>query len=253
MKWLRERVQSGELLSGTWLNLGSSLTAEMTGLAGFDWVCIDLEHGAGDHSELVLQLQALSGTPAAPLVRLTWNEPPRFKRALDLGPSGLVIPWVNNADEAKAAVAAMQYPPRGIRGVAKMNRAAGFGGDFDEYFSRASDDLLTVVQIETKEAIDQVDEIAKVDGVDVVFVGPLDLSISLGVPQDFQHAKFNEAVDRVLKATKNAGKAAGIIGFGADSVEKFIEKGFTFIAIGSDGSLVNDGMKKLAQGINQHK
>jgi len=115
MKWLHERVQSGELLSGTWLNLGSRLTVEMAGLAGFDWVCIDLEHGAGDHSELVLQLQALSGTPAAPLVRLTCNEPPRFKRALDLGPSGLVIPWVNNADEAQAAVAAMQYPPRGIR------------------------------------------------------------------------------------------------------------------------------------------
>ena len=138
MNWISERVRNQEVLTGTWLNLGSSLTAEMAANAGFDWVLIDLEHGAGDHPQLVHQLQAVSGTPATPIVRIAWNDPPRFKRVLDLGTCGVMVPYVNNAAEAKQAVASLCYPPRGVRGVAKMNRAAGFGEDFDAYFAKAS-------------------------------------------------------------------------------------------------------------------
>ncbi len=119
MKWIRQQVLDGELMVGTWLNLGSSLPAEMAGRAGFDWLLIDIEHGSGEYDSLVHQLQAVGGTPAAPLVRITWNEAPRFKRVLDLGPSGIMVPYVNSAAEAELAVASMRYPLRGVRGVAK--------------------------------------------------------------------------------------------------------------------------------------
>jgi 2-keto-3-deoxy-L-rhamnonate aldolase RhmA len=170
MNWLNQRVQNQEVLTGTWLNLGSSSTAEMAANAGFDWVLIDLEHGVGDHPQLVHQLQAVSGTPAAPIIRIAWNDAPRFKRVLDLGASGVMVPYVNSAEEARQAVAATRYPPQGVRGVAKMNRAAGFGEDFDDYFAKANQNLLTVVQVETREAIDNAEAIISVDGVDVLFL-----------------------------------------------------------------------------------
>jgi len=157
---IRQRALQRELLAGGWLNLGSSLTAEIAANAGFDWVCIDLEHGCGDHESLVCQLQAMSGAPVAPIVRIAWNEAPRFKRALDLGPSGIMVPYVNNDQQARLAVASMRYPPQGVRGVAKLNRASGFGEQFASYFSEANDSLITVVQIETSEAVDKAADIA---------------------------------------------------------------------------------------------
>src|SRR5579864_7331980 len=153
MKYLKQRALSGEVLAGTWLNLGSSLTAEIAGRAGFDWVLIDMEHGAGDQHSLVHQLQAIDTTKAAGIVRIAWNEAPRFKRVLDQGASGIMVPYVSTAEQAKLAVAAMRYPPQGIRGVARSNRAAGFGQDFATYFAEANDNLLTIVQIETSEAV----------------------------------------------------------------------------------------------------
>ncbi|MCA9442256.1 MAG: 2-dehydro-3-deoxyglucarate aldolase, partial [Candidatus Omnitrophica bacterium] len=135
MKWIRERVLQGELFSGTFLNLGSSLTAEIAGQAGFDYVLIDLEHGSGDHDSLLAQLQVVDSTPAAAIVRVAWNDPVRIKRVLDLGPSGIMVPMVNAAEEAQRAVSAMKYPPVGIRGVAASNRACRFGPGFDDYFS----------------------------------------------------------------------------------------------------------------------
>ena len=167
MKWIRERALKRELLGGTFLNLGSSLTAEIAGNAGFDWVLVDLEHGAGDRSELLLQLQAIESTPAVPLVRIPTNDPVIFKRVLDLGASGIMVPYVQTADEARKAVAAMRYPPDGVRGVAVMNRACGFGPGFEEYFKSAGSRLLTILQIETPLAVDNIDAIAAVDGADV--------------------------------------------------------------------------------------
>jgi len=252
MKWIRERVRQQEVLTGTWLNIGSSLTAEMAANAGFDWVLIDLEHGAGDHPQLVQQLQAVSGTPASPIVRIAWNDAPRFKRVLDLGASGVMVPYINNAEEARNAVAAMRYPPDGVRGVANMTRAADFGHDFDDYFARANQELLTIVQIETQEAVDNADAIAAVDGVDVLFVGPGDLSVSLGVPMQFDSPKFQAALDTIIQSSQKANKTAGILSFVTDPGD-FVQRGFRFIADGSDGALVNQGMKKLAQNMNQYK
>jgi 4-hydroxy-2-oxoheptanedioate aldolase len=245
MKWIRERVLSGELMGGTFLNLGSSLTAEIAGQAGFDWLLIDLEHGAGDRHELLFQLQAIESTPAAPIVRIAWNDPVRIKRTLDLGPSGIMVPYVQSAEEARAAVAAMRYPPAGVRGVASMHRACGFGSSFDEYLRSADSQLLTVVQIETSAAIDHADEIAAVDGVDVLFVGPMDLSFSLGMPRQWGHPTFSAALDKVVSACRKAGKASGTLVLSEEQIERTVAAGFSFLALSSDGAMVAKGMREV--------
>src|SRR5687767_9099508 len=190
----RKRVLAREWLMGTFLNLGSPVTVEIAGLAGFDWILIDHEHGPGGEDTLLHQLHAASATPAFPVVRIAVNETARFKRALDMGALGVMVPYVNTAAEATAAVSAMRYPPRGVRGVAKFNRAAGFGGDFEEYYAHAHERLVTVIQIETPEAIRNIEEIAAVDGADVLFVGPTDLSYNMGIRDQLESAQIVETL-----------------------------------------------------------
>lgn len=253
MKWLGEAVRRGEFLAGTFLNLGSSLTAEIAGKAGFDWVLIDLEHGAGDQESLLLQLQAIEGTPAVPIVRIAWNDPVRTKRVLDLGPSGVMIPYVNSVEEATRAVSAMRYPPLGVRGVASMNRACGFGASFEEYFKAANANLLVAVQIETKQAVERADEIAAVEGVDVLFVGPLDLSVSLGVVGELGHPLMRDALAKVVSGCGKEGKSAGLMLSKEDQIKDAAAAGFTFIGLSSDGGLVARGMRELAAALKKHK
>ena len=253
MKWIRQRVLSGEIITGTFLNLGSSLTAEFAGNAGFDFVLIDLEHGSGDHDSLIVQLQAVAATPAVPLVRIAWNDPPRFKRVLDLGSSGIMVPMVNNEAEARGAVAAMRYPPQGIRGVAGWNRACRFGPGFEDYFSQANENLLTIVQIETAEAVKNIEAIVAVDGVDVVFVGPTDLSVGMGIPRQFDHPMMTEAYEKVIAACRKFGKSAGILLLNPDPIEQRLDQGFRFIALGSDGQLIANGFPRLAASLEQFK
>ena len=246
MRYLRERVLAGELLAGTFCNIGSHITTEMAGNAGFDWLLLDLEHGAGDQSELVHQLQAAAAADTPAIVRIAWNEPWRFKRALDTGAAGVMVPWVSTVEEAQAATTAMRYFPEGVRGAATMIRANGFGRDRDEYLQAANDNLLTVVQIETRQAVENAAAIAAVDGVDVLFVGPFDLSIGLGVSGQFDHPEFLAALQQVVAGAQGAGKAAGILLQRPDQVAATVERGFTFIALGSDGGLVANGMAHLA-------
>lgn len=253
MKWIRERALSGELLTGTFLNLGSSLTAEIAGQAGFDWVLIDLEHGAGDRSELLLQLQALEAYSAAPLVRLGWNDPVLFKRILDLGASGLMVPFVQTVEEARAAAAAMRYPPAGIRGVASMNRAASFGPGFKDYFEKANSNLLTIVQVESAKTLECVDEIAAIEGVDVLFIGPLDLSVSLGVPTQVDHPSMREALAKVVAACRKAKKVPGLILSNENQIERAVADGFTFLCLSSDGAVVTNGMRQISAALRKYK
>jgi 4-hydroxy-2-oxoheptanedioate aldolase len=246
MQYIRKQVLAGEVMMGIGANLGSSLTVEMIGAAGFDWTWIDCEHGAGDYSELIPQIQAAGIYNSPAIVRIAWNEVPQFKRVLDLGAAGIMVPWVNSAAEAEQAASAMRYPPQGIRGVARINRACGFGQNFDEYFKQANDNLLTVVQIETKEAVDRAEEIAAVDGVDVLFIGPLDLSVNLGRAGNYEHPEFSQAMDRVAAACRSNNKAAGILAPSLDFLESWIAKGFTFLVVGSDGGCVAGGLKSIA-------
>lgn len=243
----RKRVLAREWLCGTFLNLGSPLTVEIAGLAGFDWVLIDHEHGPGGEDTLLHQLHAAAATPAFPVVRIAQNETVRFKRALDMGASGVMAPYVSTAAEARAAVAAMRYPPHGIRGVAKFNRGAEFGGDFEEYYLHGHERLLTVLQIETPEAVANIEEIAAVDGADVLFVGPTDLSYNMGIRDQLEHPKFVEVLKRVSAAAQKHGKAAGILIHIPALVPKVRELGYTFTALGSDGGAVRNGLLSLVQ------
>ena len=249
----RRRVLDREVLAGTFVNMGSSISVEIAGQSGFDWVLIDREHGIGGQESLIHQLQAASATTAAPIVRIPWNDPQHFKRVLDLGAAGIMVPYVSSASEAEQAVASMRFPPHGIRGVAKLNRASRFGQTFEEYFAHAHELLLTVVQIETAAALASIDAIAATAGVDVLFVGPLDLSVSLGVPQQFDHPRFKEACRAVAAAAAKARKAAGILLTSVDQIDATIEAGFTFVALGSDSGLVAGGMRDLAAAFDHHR
>jgi 4-hydroxy-2-oxoheptanedioate aldolase len=242
----RNRVLAGEWLAGTWLNLGSPLTAEMAGLAGFDWVLLDHEHGPGSDTTVLHQLQAVAATPATGFVRIAANETPRFKRVLDAGAHGVMVPYISTAAEAQAAVAAVRYPPRGVRGVARLNRAAAFGADFEAYFAHAHEWLVTAVQIETAEALDQLDAIAAVDGADVIFTGPLDLTTNLGIMGQYNHPVFLDALKRIAAAAKRAGKAAGILLLDPAHLPMARELGYSFVALGSDGGSVNAALRATA-------
>jgi 2-keto-3-deoxy-L-rhamnonate aldolase RhmA len=238
----RKRVLAREWVCGTFLNLGSPITVEIAGLAGYDWILIDHEHGPGGEDTLLHQLHAAAATPAFPIVRIAMNETPRFKRVLDMGAFGVMVPYVNTAAEARAAVNAMRYPPHGIRGVAKFNRGAGFGGDFEDYYLHAHERLLSVIQIETPEAVANIEEIAAVDGVDVLFVGPTDLSYNMGIRDQLESPRFTETLQKVSAAAKKHGKAAGILVHANPLVAKVRDLGYTFVALGSDGGGVRTAL-----------
>ncbi len=176
MKHLKRRLHDGETLVGCFLNLGSSLTAEIMGRAGYDFAVIDLEHGTGNEADVLPQLQALEATDAGVIVRVESHARQRAHRVLDLGAEGIMFPRVDSGPEAAAAVAGLRYPPQGVRGVAAANRACSFGVTYREYMETAASTLLGVVQIESESALAAVDAIAAVDGADVLFVGPMDLT-----------------------------------------------------------------------------
>lgn len=240
----RDRVLAGDWLAGTFINLGSPLTAEIAARSGFDWLMLDQEHGPGSEETLLQQLHAVSASSATSIVRIANNEPARFKRVLDLGAGGVMVPYVNNAEEARAAVASVRYPPHGQRGVSKFNRAAGFGQDFDEYYAHSHERLVTMAQIETPESLAQLDAIAAVDGVDVLFIGPLDLTTNMGIQGQFEHPLFVDARRAVAAAARKAGKAAGILATAPAQIPVLREEGFSVMAFGSDGGAVTAGLRQ---------
>ena len=245
MKFIRDEILGGKVTIGMLVNLGSPVTAEICGRAGFDWLWLDLEHGSGGYSELVHQIQAVQSGGSAVIVRIPWNEPWIYKRVLDIGASGVMVPYINNREEADLAARSMRYPPRGIRGVAKFNRACGYGDEFESYFRTADDGLLTVVQIESPEAVDNAEEIAAVDGVDVLFIGPLDLSVNLGIPEQYESPLFTGALDAVVRAAGKHGKAAGILVPGGHPPARYADMGYTFLAVGAEGGILSAGLKRL--------
>lgn len=247
MKNLKERVRRGDTLFGCFLGLGSALTAEIMGMAGYDWTLIDLEHGAGGEQETLHQLQALEHTSAATIVRVESNARQRAHRVLDLGAHGIMFPRIDNEDQALDAVAAMHYPPDGVRGVALANRACEFGSAFRSYMQTSAESLLCVVQIETESSLENVGDIAAVKGVDVLFIGPSDLSQSLGIFGEFSHPRFTDAVKRISAAAHEHGKALGILLPKPDDFEFYHELGFRFIASGADGPLLNNAARNLVR------
>lgn len=235
---LKARLRAGEATLGSWLSVAHPTIAEVMGHAGFDWLIVDMEHGLVGLESIQNLIIAAQSTPATPLVRVPWNEPVVIKQVLEAGPMGLVIPQVNSALEAQAAVRAACYPPAGIRGIG-CQRAAGFGAWFDEYLQRANDDLLIGVQIEHPRAVEQIREIVSVPGIDLVFIGANDLSASMNLLGQPQHSKVQAAIQTVLAAAREAGIAAGLMAADAKDARRRIAEGFQFVGIGHDVGLLS--------------
>lgn len=253
MSNLKERLRKGEAVHGCWLNMGSTVSVEIVGPVGFDWVLIDLEHGIGTESDLVPQLQALGNDTAVPIVRVESFEPARVKRVLDAGVKGVMFPQIQNASEARSAIESMYYPPIGKRGFAKMVRATQFGKNFENYYEFAKNNLLGIIQIETLESLNHLDEIANIEGVDVLFLGPADLSLALGVFGKWDHPLFVEAVQKIGEAAAKAGKAAGILFFDLNQYDFYYENGFRFMASGSDMTFLSKSAHDIAFALNEKR
>jgi len=234
---LRRRLAAGETLFGTFLGLGSGMAAEACALAGFDWLLVDLEHGGGDESTLLAQQLAADAHGVPLLVRVESTDRIRAGRVLDLGAEGVMFPRLESVADAEQAVRHLRYPRQGDRGVATYNRACGFG-THPEALDTANDRIVGIIQVENQLAVDRVDEIAAVPGVDVLFIGPRDLSYDLGVPGDTTAPVFRAAVQRVLAATEQAGITAGILAPDADTARQYADDGFRFIGVSSDATLL---------------
>jgi len=243
MQWIDRKRLNKQLLAGTFLNLGSPAAVEVAAALGFDWLLIDLEHGNGSLADLRNMLLACRGSQASPIVRLRSVEADDVKFVMDSGAAGIMFPFVNSAEEARRAVEYIKYPPMGKRGVAGIIRATNYGADWQEYFENANANSLVVVQIETPEAVACAADIAAVKGVDVLFVGPLDLSVNLGCPNDFTTERFVAALKRVIAVSKTSGKAAGILSR-PQLVEQHKEMGFKFLALGSDTGSIATGLQQ---------
>jgi len=253
MKNIREKLFAGEAVHGCWLNSGAAINAEIVGKAGFDWVTIDLEHGVGTENNLLYQLQALKGSDAVPFVRVEALVRQRAGRLLDIGAGGIIFPQIKNADEARQAVSFTRYPPEGTRGMAVMVRATEFGKDFDNYYATKKNDALNILQIETRESLHYLEEIAQIEGVDVLFVGPADLTLSLGIFRQFDHPDYLEAIKRVNKVAEKAGKATGILMGNPGEYEKYYTLGFRMLGCGSDSVFVSQGAGQMVSTMSTMK
>jgi 4-hydroxy-2-oxoheptanedioate aldolase len=234
---LRARVTAGELAVGTFVGTASPVTAEVCAAAGFDYVLLDLEHGAGGEEQLRATVPAAASYGVPTIVRVESDARIRIGRALDAGAAGIMLPRLGTVADVEAAIRHLSYPARGDRGVATYNRACRFGLDPDALF-RADDEILGIVQIESARAVADAADIAAIDGVDVLFVGPRDLSHDLGVPGRMTAETYVHALDEVLRAAQKHGKACGmLVPDGATAAARRTE-GWTFLAIGSDSTLL---------------
>ncbi len=242
---LKRALREGRPQLGLWSSLPTHETVEVLAGSGFDWLLLDAEHGRAELSSLHNQLQAMVGGTAAPVVRPPWNDAVVVKRLLDLGVQNFLVPMVQDADEARRAVAATRYPPRGIRGVSVANRANAFGRVKD-YLKRADDEICLQVQIETQRAVEAIESIAAVDGVDGLFIGPSDLAADLGHLGDSAHPEVRAVIDEALRRIARTGKAAGILAPVEADARHWLGLGATFVAVGSDLGILARQSEALA-------
>ena len=227
---LKEKLQKGQAVIGTFVRIGHPDVTERLSRIGFDFLVLDGEHGRLSIETMQVMMQAMNGSNCIPLVRPQWNDMVIIKRVLDIGACGVIIPWVNTKMEAEYAVRACKYPPEGIRGCGPR-RASLFDPD---YIRTANDEILVVAQIETKTAVDNIDDILSVRGIDACFIGPMDLALNFGFyGTAMGQSPYTGAFDKVLKAAKKCGKPAGMA---ADNhcLEWAIDKGFKLCAVGND-------------------
>ena len=223
---------------GTWLMSGTPSTAEAMGCIGFDWLVVDMEHVPIDYKDAYQILQAIAGTKAIPVIRLAWNDVVMVKRALDIGAQTLMFPFVQSAEDARRAVASTRYPQPGdanpgTRGFAAMHRASRYATAPD-YGKRANEGIFRMIQLETPDAIARLEEIAAVDGVDALFIGPGDLSSAMGQIGNIAHPNVAALMQDAAARAKKIGKPIGIVGPTPEMVQQFIKDGYTYVAVASD-------------------
>ena len=240
---LKRRLKAGEQTYGVWTTIESPMVTELLSTLGFDYFVFDTEHSPLDIFQAQTLMQAMRGEGTTPIVRVWWNDLVAIKRALDIGAYGVVIPWVNNKNQAEMAVKACRYAPDGLRGCGPR-RAALFDPD---YLRTADEEILIIAQIETREAVENIEDILSVDGIDVSYIGPADLSASHGHLGDMSHPEVQEAIDRVFDASVAAGVATGVhMGSGKTIMDR-VEKGYNFITVGNDLGFVRAGAKEILE------
>lgn len=243
----KRAISSGKTPIGAWLMSAAPSTAEALGCVGFDFLVVDMEHTPIDTPQMIGILRAIAGTPAQAVVRPPWNDMVMVKRAMDAGAQSLLFPFVQSAEEAKRAVASTRYPPQGVRGVAGTHRGSRFG-TIPDYLKRANDEVCVIVQIETLPAFDRLEEIAAVPGVDSIFVGPGDLSASMGLMGDIGNPAVQDKLKSAAQVCKRLGKPTGIIGMTPEMAGRFVDYGFSWVAVGSDlGYMVSRAQEYLAR------
>lgn len=233
-RWLTE---TGPAPLGSWLMSASPNVAEAMGCAGFDYLVLDMEHVPVDVPQAIAIMQAVAGTPAELVVRLPWNDPVMVKRVLDSGAQTLMFPYIQSAAEAQQAVTSTRYPTRGLRGVAAVHRASRYGTVAD-YLRRADEEIAVILQLETPEAVGRMADIAAVDGVDALFIGPGDLSAAMGYIGDIRHPEVQTAISAAVQQANALHKPCGIVGADPELVSDYARRGFRFVAMGSDVSLM---------------
>jgi 2-keto-3-deoxy-L-rhamnonate aldolase RhmA len=241
---LRSRIAAGETTLGTFLNMGSTVAAELCGDAGFDWLILDMEHGALTEAGLLAMLHATAATPAEAVVRVEEGTRLRIGRALDFGARALMVPRVDTVDQAREIVGFVRYPPTGTRGVALPTRFAGYGRLTHADVATAHEEVTLMIQVESAAAVDGAAEVAALDGVDVLFVGPTDLSHDLGTPGDISSSEYRRAIERVGRAANDSGKAAGVLLWSIDDMPPYADAGFRVYALGSDGGAVAQAARR---------
>ena len=241
-------MRRGEPSIGSWMSMAHPSIAEILAMAGYDWIVIETEHTAIDVSEVLRLIIAIEQRGSVPLVRLAWNDPIQAKAVLDSGAAGVLVPMVNTKADAELAVSMTKYPPLGSRGVG-LARAQGYGINFNTYVTNANADTLLLVQIEHREAVENIEQILSVTGIDGVFIGPYDLSLSLGIPGNLNHPDILAAKQKVLSATLAHGLIAGMHFVqpqtAASDCQKAISEGYRFIALGTDILFLGDSARYL--------
>lgn len=237
----RQALLNKELTLGAWMQIGHCGVAEILARAGFDWVCVDLEHGAIDLETMTDIFRTIDAFDCVPVARLPFNDPIWIHRTLDAGARGMIIPMVNSAEEADRAISEAKYPPRGVRGFG-YSRANMHGMDFDTYIAEANDEIAMVMQIENKKAIDNLEAIAQVDGVDGFLIGPLDLSGSMGITGQLDHPDMVAALDRYKQVCRDYNMSAGIhiVRPNDANVKAGVEQGYTLIPLGLDNVFLDE-------------
>lgn len=237
-------LKAGKRQYGLWCAFPNSIVAEVLAGCGYDWLVLDCEHTVANPAAVLPMLQAIAAYPTSAVARPGWNDPVEIKRLLDAGAQTILVPYVQNAEEAAAAVAATRYPPEGVRGVATVTRAARFGA-VDQYILRAQEEICVLVQVETKTALDHIEAIAAVEGVDGIFVGPADLASSMGHPGDFANPNVVGAIEDAMRRIRAAGKPAGILSRNQNFLRNMADAGAQFIALDLDAAILREGATKL--------